>query len=148
MTAVYTFEFLKKMNNSTPHVIAKHDDVVVAYCLAVSVEICAEHDLLSDLVAHINRLSYKGRSLRDCKYIVIGQLCVKKGYRGIGVVPALFNLYRERYSSEYEFPITDVARVNRRSIRVFTKSGYEVIASLEFDGVVFDVVIWDWNKIE
>ena len=96
----------------------------------------------------IDQLDFEGESLEGVNYIVVGQLCVAKGYRGIGLVSQLYGRFREAMRDRYRYAITDVARANRRSLEVHRKTGFQVIHSISFDGLEWDVLLWDWADVE
>jgi L-amino acid N-acyltransferase YncA len=77
--------------------------------------------------------------------VVVGQLCVGKGFRGIGLVDKMYQYYKDCYANEYEYLITDVAQANKRSLKAHKKSGFQVIDELSFEGVGWDIVLWNWN---
>ena len=72
------------MNQLTPAIIAKQDDVVVGYVLATDKSQLSYHPLLNDLSCQINKISFKKKTIGDFNYLVVGQLCVAKEFRGKG----------------------------------------------------------------
>lgn len=146
VTAEYSLEFLKQMHNSSPSVIAKDGDKVVGYALVATHEVRYDHELMSDLFEVIDTKSYKGRILKNVDYVCVGQLCVSKDYRGQGLVKRMYDFYRDCYAAQYEFLITDVAQANPRSLKAHKKSGFEVIDTLVYGGIGWDIVLWDWRK--
>ena len=145
VTAVYSLEFLKKMHDAEPSVIAKDGDHVVGYALVADPSIRHEHDLLSDLFTAIDNSYYHGKLLKESAYVVVGQLCVSKSYRGEGLVKSMYNYYRECLSDKFEYCITDIAQDNPRSLKAHQKAGFEVITTLGYGGLKWDVVLWEWK---
>ena len=148
VTAVYDVSLLTLMKDTKPSIIAKDNvtNKVIGYALVYIKELRSHHRLIDDLFMTVDKLSYKGNSLSQCDYVVVGQLCVAKGYRGIGIVQDLYNYYKEVYSSSYQYLITDVARDNPRSLKAHIKSSFEVINTIVFDDNTFDVILWDWRS--
>ena len=64
----------------------------------------------------------------------------------MGLVQQLYGRFREELENEYDFGITDVARANRRSLSAHIKTGFQVIHSIGYGGLEWDVVLWDWRK--
>ena len=62
------------------------------------------------------------------------------------LVPQLYGRFREELENEYDFGITDVARANSRSLKAHIKTGFQVIHSIGYGGLEWDVVLWDWRK--
>ena len=146
LTAEYTLAFLKAMNDVSPSIIAKDGDEVVGYALVATKEVRDGHDLMADLFNVIDTKTYKGQLLKEVNYVVVGQLCVGEGYRGQGLVKRLYDHFRDCLSSQYEYLITDVAQSNTRSLNAHKKSGFQVIDTLVYAGIGWDIVLWDWRN--
>jgi len=143
VTAEYSVEFLKAMHDVHPSIIAKDNDTVVGYALVATNPIREQHPLLADLFNTIDKVVYKGILLRDTRYVVVGQLCVGKGYRGQGLVQRMYEFYRESLKDSYDYLITDVVQTNQRSIKAHLKTGFIVVDTLEYGGVKWDIVLWE-----
>jgi hypothetical protein len=63
----------------------------------------------------------------------------------MGLVKKMYLHFKKTYSSEFDYCITDVAKDNPRSLKAHLKSGFTVIDQLQYNGVGFDLVLWDWN---
>ena len=148
VTAVYDVPLLTLINTKKPSIIAKDTitNSVIGYALVYTRELRHHHRLIDDLFNTVDKLSYNGNDLIECDYVVVGQLCVAKEYRGIGIVQYLYSYYKEIYSSSYQYLVTDVARDNPRSLKAHLKSSFEVIHTIVFDGNTFDVILWDWRR--
>ena len=146
LTAAYTIEFLQEMNDSSPSIVAKDGDVVVGYALVATQSVRSKHDLLEGLFDSIDRCEYQGQLLKDEKYVVVGQLCVAKEYRGQGLVNDLYGHFRDCLKDEYKYLVTDVAQANTRSLKAHKKRGFEVINELTYGGFGWDIVLWNWRK--
>ena len=145
VTAEYSFEFLHKMHLAAPSVIAVADGKVVGYSLVSIKAIRDEHPLLADLFNSIDRTVFQTKDLSKSNYVVVGQLCVGKGFRGIGLVDSLYKYFKDCYAQEFEYCITDVAQENQRSLKAHQKCGFQVIDTLTYGGFGWDIVLWDWN---
>lgn len=146
LIAEFSMDYLKKMNDAHPSVVAKIDNQVVGYALIATQAARVGHPLTEDLFNQIDSLSFDGIQLNQAKYAVIGQLCVDKSVRGMGLVQQLYGRFREELENEYDFGITDVARANSRSLKAHVKTGFQVIHSIGYGGIEWDVVLWDWRK--
>jgi len=146
LIAEFSMDYLKKMNDAHPSVIAKMDDRVVGYALIATQAARIGHPLTEDLFNQIDSLSFDGIPLHQAKYAVVGQLCVDKSVRGMGLVQQLYGRFRTELENEYDFGITDVARANSRSLKAHIKTGFQVIHSIGYGGLEWDVVLWDWRK--
>lgn len=146
LTAEYTMEYLQQLHDASPSIIAKDGENVVGYALVATKEVRNGHDLMADLFNVIDTKYYNGKCLREVNYVVVGQLCVAKDYRGQGLVKRLYDYYRVCYAAEYEYLITDVAQANVRSLNAHKKSGFIVIDTLVYGGIGWDIVLWDWRR--
>ncbi len=145
LIAEFDLGYLARMNDDRPSVVAVDGDRVVGYALAVTRRAGAGHPFLAALFHQIDQLDFNRVPLRTVDYVVVGQLCVDKEYRGKGLVPRLYRLFRESLQGEYLYGITDVARANKRSLQAHLKTGFQVIHSIEYGGLEWDVVLWDWT---
>lgn len=145
VTAEYTLDFLKTMHNAAPSIIAKAGDRVVGYALVSIPSVRSHHGLLADLFDSIDKSVYKNQELKNAKYVVVGQLCVSKPYRGLGLVQQMYHHFRDCFRQEYDYCITDVAKENARSLKAHMKTGFRVVNTLSYGGMSWDLVLWDWN---
>jgi len=145
VSAEYTLDFIKKMNDIAPSIIAVENNEVVGYAIATDKAVLGEHDLLDDLLTKIDHLSFKGRRLAQENYIVVGQLCVAKTHRGQGLVKQLYSSFKTHYAPTYTLCVTDIDRKNIRSLKAHLKTGFEIIGALSFGNSQWDIVLWDWN---
>lgn len=146
LTAKYSLEYLQEMHAASPSIVALDGDRVVGYALVATKEVRDGHDLVADLFNVIDTKTYKGQLLKEVNYVVVGQLCVGEGYRGQGLVKRLYDHFRDCLSSQYEYLITDVAQANTRSLNAHKKSGFQVIDTLVYAGIGWDIVLWDWRN--
>jgi hypothetical protein len=145
VSAEYTLEFLERMHEAGPSIIAVDGASVVGYALVADVSVCADHDLLGDMCRVIDRTAYNGRLLKGARYVVMGQLCVARTHRRTGLVMRMYEHYRRTLAGEFDYLITDIARDNPGSLSAHLKSGFQVISTLRYAGVEWDLVLWDWT---
>lgn len=141
LTASYTLDYLIEMNAAFPSVIAKDNEAVVGYAMITTKEMRNGHDLIKDLFDNIDRCHYEGKQLRDVHYVVVGQLCVAKAYRGMNLVKKMYDFFADAVKTEYAFMVTDVDCDNHRSLKAHAKAGFHVIDSLIYGGKKWDIVI-------
>ena len=146
VTAEYTMDFLKKMHRESPSIIAKDGDEVIGYALVSVKAIRHDHELLGDLFNTIDKLKYHHHLLKDSPYVVVGQLCVSKNYRGLGLVQQMYQHFKNCLSGEFDYCITDVAQDNPRSLKAHLRTGFRVLDTLQYGGLGWDIVIWDWKS--
>lgn len=145
VTAEYTLEFLERMNEDEPAVIAVDDDKVVGYALVATRKLLGQHDLLDDLFAQIDAQVYRGTRLSESNYVLVGQLCVAKDQRGKGLARKMYVFFRSELSERFNYCLTDVQVSNPRSIRAHLRAGFQILGELSYGGSPWKIVIWDWR---
>jgi ribosomal protein S18 acetylase RimI-like enzyme len=146
VTAEYSIEFLETLHKAGPSIIAKEGDQVVGYALVAVKSVGHQHELLSDLFNYVDKISYRGLMLKNVSYVIVGQLCVAKNYRGLGLVHQMYQHFKKSLTGEYDCCITDVAENNPRSLKVHLKTGFQVIDSFSYAGSNWNIVLWDWKS--
>ena len=146
LTAEYSMEMLQQMHRFQPSIIAKDGDTIAGYVIITTKNSYGQHPLLDSLFDSINLLDYNGINLKNVNYILVGQLCVGKAYRGTGLVQKMYGFYQQSLNKEYQYLITDVAQENPRSIKAHLKTGFEIIHTIQYGGIGWDIVLWDWRK--
>jgi L-amino acid N-acyltransferase YncA len=118
----------------------------VAYVLAMTKACKEDIPVLFPMFEQFDQLPYKGRMISAYDYMVVGQICVGKEYRGLGIFDGLYSEYKKRYQEKYPFAITEVATRNLRSMRAHERVGFKVVDRyLAPDGEEWAIVLWDWN---
>lgn len=147
LTVEHKFSVLKAMNDAQPSVIVKDGDTVVAYCLAMFPQFRNDVPELKTLFDTIDEIDYEGQTVKDFKYVVMGQVCVGEGYRGLGFFDGMYQKLREELSAKFELCVTDISTNNTRSLKAHARVGF--IPVKDFNDAILDeiwrVVVWDWR---
>ncbi len=146
LIAEYNLAYLRQMHEQCPSVVAVDEGRVVAYALVVTQAVRAGLPFIAALFDEIDRITYQGTSLAGTDYLVVGQLCVDKDYRGQGLVDRLYACFRASLEACHQYGVTDIARANRRSLKAHLKVGFQVVHAIEYEGLTWDVVLWDWSS--
>jgi hypothetical protein len=146
VTVQHDLSLLRSMNASARQVIARHDDKVVAYALVMRPEIKYMVPVLMPMFELLNTLYYKGTSLVQTKYYVMGQICVDENYRGAGVFDGLYKKHREVYAKEYDHCITEVSTRNLRSMKAHLRCGFKTIHTFRDVTDEWNILLWDWSS--
>jgi hypothetical protein len=128
LTAKHSFNQLKQINDAENAIIAVDNKKIIAYAIAMRKDACPSDMLVfKDLFETLESLEYKNQKLSNFKMILVGQLCVDKEFRGMGVVPSLYKKFFECLKEKYDIAVTDISELNPRSLKAHIKSGFEVI---------------------
>ena len=141
--AEHTLPLLKRMATFLPQVIALSDDRVIGYNLALHVAMKNEIPKLIPMFHEFEQSKYKGRLLETYKFMVGGQVCVDKDFRGQGLMSKLYHETKMRVPSGYEICVTEVSARNIISLRAHEKMGFEVVNTYHDGKELWRVVVWN-----
>jgi len=85
VTCKHSFEVLKLMNQPHPHIIAEYGQKLAGYALVMVKSNAKKVPEIISMFTQINQLNYKGSALKEANYVVMGQICVAKNFRGKNV---------------------------------------------------------------
>jgi hypothetical protein len=146
VTVSHTYDQLKKLNDSERHIIAKDNDKVAAYLLAMTQHSRSDIPILVPMFELFENISYKNEKITTYNYLVVGQACVGREYRGQGVLDSCYEYYQRQYQGKYDFAITEIASSNLRSRKAHARVGFEEIHTyVSPDKTEWIVVLWNWR---
>ena len=146
VTVNHTSDLLKKLNDYEKHVIAKYNEKVIGYLLAMTQKSKLDIPILFPMFSVFETIFFKGKKITDHNYLVVGQVCIDKEYRGQGILDHCYAAYKEYYSNKYDFAITEIANTNLRSLNAHKRIGFKEIHSyIGPDKTEWIVVVWDWK---
>jgi hypothetical protein len=148
-TGFLTFQYSEKaivdMMNDMLQPIAKSGDDIIGYALATSCEVGSKMELLKPVLEVAQDLAVNDKPLSQQKFYLLGQVCVKDGWRGSGMFDALYAKHRELFSSAFDCVVTEIAVTNHRSLAAHTRVGFKILAEYEDNNRDWYVVAWDWK---
>jgi|AntRauMFilla1563_2_1112583.scaffolds.fasta_scaffold01412_3 hypothetical protein len=107
---------LQLFSKHAPQLILKKDEKVIGYLLAMSKTLRETVPMLKPMFEQIDQIRYQGKSLNDSSYLIVGQVCVGKEFRGLGLIDKMFAEYRKLFKEEYDYAITEIVTSNSRSV--------------------------------
>lgn len=146
--AEHTIPLLKKMAAHLPQVIAVSNGKVIGYNLAMTVSMKNEMPSLVPMFTEFERSKYKGKLLTAYHFMVGGQVCVDKDFRGQGLLSRLYHETRNRLSSGYQLCVTEVSVRNTASLKAHQKMGFEIVNTYHDGKELWNVVVWDLENVE
>lgn len=145
VTVVHSLIDLQKLNETEQHIIARDDDKVIAYLLAMTAKSRDAIPVLKPMFTMFNSIQFCNKPVAAYNYIVVGQVCVDKAYRGQGILDGCYAAYKNSFSHKYDFAITEIATKNARSINAHKRIGFKNVCTyVAPDGVEWQIVIWEW----
>ncbi|WP_299548227.1 GNAT family N-acetyltransferase [Seonamhaeicola sp.] len=138
VTVHHNFDILQAMNNACAHIIAKHNNNVVGYALSMTKDFRDKIDILKPMFQQIDS------SLKtNLNYVVMGQICVDKSYRGQGVFRGLYHHMKQELNHQFETIITLIDVKNTRSIAAHRAVGFKLLKNFAQGDKSLDLVILD-----
>lgn len=141
VTVHHTFDLLRQMQHDAGHIIAKFEDKVVGYALTMPAKFRTLIPELFSMFEMLDKLHVDNKPLKDLNYIVMGQICIDKSFRGKGIFQSMYRLFFEMYKEHYGYIITEVAVRNSRSLYAHLQVGFREIYRYEEPGVEEWVVL-------
>ena len=147
VTVSHDLETLQKLSAIEPHIIAKDDEHIVGYVLAMTEASKYDVPIIFPMFEEFDKIIYQRKLVSEFNYMVVGQVCVHKDYRGLGIFSKCYDLYRNTFGNRYEFCITEIAVSNQRSRNAHKKIGFqEIHFYTDADQIEWVIVVWDWNN--
>ncbi|TMU55362.1 GNAT family N-acetyltransferase [Flagellimonas algicola] len=128
LTVEHSFSILKEMNEECGHIIALDHEKVVAYALCMHPKFSESITVLKPMFHEIN-LAISGRQ----NYMVMGQICVDKNYRGKGVFRKLYETMQAKLPEGMDTIITEVDAKNQRSLNAHLAIGFTELKRYQGD---------------
>ncbi len=147
VTVLHRLVDLQKMNDIEQHIIAKDNDTVIAYLLAMTERSKFDIPVLVPMFELFESIQYKNKLLSQYNYMVVGQVCVDKKYRGQGVLDKCYDLYVKTFRQRYDFAVTEIATSNQRSLNAHKRIGFKIIHEyVAPDEERWAIVVLDWTE--
>ena len=141
----HSLEDLQTLQKEEGHVIAVVEDKVAAYILAMTKESRDKIPMLLPMFEQFDSLAYRGKAIATYDYMAVGQVCVGKEFRGLGLFKQAYDAYRHFFKDKYEFAITEISLNNTRSLRAHEKIGFKTIHTFKDQYEEWAIVLWDWK---
>ena len=146
VTVSHTLEELYQLNVIEKHTIAKVGETVVGYALAMTEKSRNNIAVLAPMFDLFDSLIYKNKLVSQYNYIVVGQVCIDKNYRGRGIFDELYENYKLQHQLNYDFAITEIAVSNIRSRKAHQRIGFEEFHFFtDCYGIEWVIVVWDFR---
>jgi GNAT superfamily N-acetyltransferase len=144
VTVCHSWEQISLLHRLSPQIIAREQDRIVGYALAMTP---ASGTLIPDLqpmFALFAQIPWRGKFLSDSNYYVMGQVCVAESHRGQGVFDSLYQKHRDLYSPAFDLLVTEISTSNTRSQRAHERIGFRTIYEHQDHVDRWNVVVWEF----
>lgn len=120
VSVVHTIDLLQRMNAVAAHIVAKEGEIVAGYALCMHPTFAEEIPMLKPM---FNKASKRVGPRH--KFMIMGQICIAKQYRGEGIFRRLYETMAEALFPAYDSIITEVDADNQRSLQAHYAIGFE-----------------------
>jgi len=135
VSVVHTLDLLERMNAIAPHIVAKDGDKVTGYALCMHPAFADEISMLKPMFNRVYKLLGP-----DHKYMIMGQICIAKQFRGKGIFRGLYNAMAEALIPAYDSIITEVDADNQRSLHAHYAIGFEEMEVYRSGGRIWHLI--------
>ncbi len=126
LTVRHDPEVLWRMNRAEPSIIAKMGNNVIGYALVMLPHFVDDVPILKPMFDMLETLNLPNVSFDPpTRWFVMGQICVAKEFRGLGVFDGLYGKMKEEFATQFDFTVTEVAERNTRSMRAHKRVGFQ-----------------------
>lgn len=139
VSVIHNLKTLRKMHESCPHILAKRNESVVGYALAMT-------HALSDVPMLLPLFEIADEVVSSKPYLVMGQICIDKPYRGLGLFDGMYNYYKQQLRGQYQCLITEVALENQRSLNAHKRVGFKTNHSRVENNQEWELLVWNWRE--
>ncbi|SDT41175.1 Acetyltransferase (GNAT) family protein [Maribacter dokdonensis] len=133
VTVHHNLDVLTRMNNACPHIIAKDGDKVVGYALSMTDDFKDEISVLRPMFTELENVNIQN-------FITMGQICVAKTHRKMGIFRGLYNAMKKASYPKYDAIITEVDATNSRSLGAHYNVGFEKICTYHSLGQDWELI--------
>jgi GNAT superfamily N-acetyltransferase len=98
---------------------------------------------LAPMFEQFGRCSFRGKPLAQHRYVVGGQVCVDRDFRGQRLLAQLYDQVRRSLAGACDLCVTEIATRNVVSVRAHEKMGFESIAQYDDGREQWVIVAWD-----
>jgi len=135
VTISHTFDLLDRMNTVCPHIIAKDRGKVIGYALCMHPDFSKEIPIVIAMFQQIGKILPEEQS-----FIVMGQICIEKSYRGKGIFRGLYKTMNESLSSSFDIILTEVDGTNLRSLNAHYAVGFKDLLDYPASGHLWHLI--------
>ncbi len=127
VTVEHDIELLTAMNATYGHQIALQSGQLAGYALVMLRDFSKNVPVLLPFFDRLEHLKWEGITMSRLAYFVIGQLCVSKSFRGMGVSKGLYQHLGARMKNDFQLMVTEVSTRNKPSVIAHEKAGFQLI---------------------
>lgn len=137
VTVKHTVEQLLQWQKKQPHILAVSEGKVIGYALCMLAEFKDDVPVLIPMFEKIEASIDSSIS-----YLVMGQVCVDKDFRGKGVFRGLYDKMKASCDS-FDWIITEVDTSNIRSMKAHEAVGFKELITYKYEKHIWSLIYLD-----
>lgn len=141
--ARHDLRLLRAFAAELPQVVAREGARVVGYTLAMPPSLREALPELVPMFEQFDRMRYQGAPIAAQRYVVGGQVCVDRDYRGLGLMRMLYFGMRDRLPNGYSACVTEVSARNAVSLRAHLAMGFQQVGRYQDAKDSWLVIAWN-----
>jgi small-conductance mechanosensitive channel len=146
VTVCHALSDLEKMQQHEKSLVVKDQNRVVGYILAMTKNSRSDIPILIPMFQIFDAIYFNEKTVSAYNYMVVGQVCIGKDYRGLGIFDKAYTAYKALFKERYDFGITEIATANHRSMQAHKRIGFmEIHRYIDENKIEWSIVVWDWN---
>ncbi len=144
VTVEHDLDTLSQIHGGLGHMVAKQDGKIIGYALTMLREYGDEIEVLRPMFQMFKQTTYDNRYLNEFDFVVMGQVCIDKRFRGKGIFRRLYSNMSQVLKENYQLIVTEIDTANSRSMNAHLGVGFQVIHIYRSDdGVEWHIVALD-----
>lgn len=126
-------------------VVYKQDSKVLGYLFSINLDYAKKLNFFNEFFKNLESLEYNCKNINEFNYCVLGQLCIKKEFRGKGILEKLHSKIKEELiNRKYDIAVSEIAENNMRSIGAnLGRMGMKGIGNYTSNDVEWLIVVLD-----
>ncbi|PZP44165.1 MAG: GNAT family N-acetyltransferase [Pseudopedobacter saltans] len=144
VTVHHSLTQLQQMASFEPQIVALDEGKVVGYVLCMVSDMRGEFPEIAPMFEMLPSIKMGEKFLSQYNYIVCGQACVDKRYRGKGLLKKLYENMKYGFSDKYDMCITEIATSNSKSMGAHNKIVFESVKTYNDGQEDWELVVWNW----
>lgn len=140
-------ELLERIRQKTGIVCAVDENgLLIGYIIPLPIEFGREIPFLTNFLDRVDNLTYQGQKMTNENSLIGGQICVRRGFKGKGIIESMGKSFTDLLKGKYQYVFTEISAENPRSLHAnTTKMGMEILQKYTDEGKDWYIVA---KKIE
>lgn len=135
VTVRHNLALLEQMNKVCGHIIAMERETLAGYALCMHPDFADAIPVLQPMFAELEPVLEP-----HTRFMVMGQVCVAKPYRGRGVFRGLYSSMQHYLQKDYDWIITEVDASNSRSLNAHVAIGFRSLNAYHSGGQNWEII--------